>query len=151
MRQQSLHIATQLKKKLDMKKLAVNVLNINGLLDKTNTFWRIRIFCDNCHSCCGQFCTLVTTNASNVGINKHSISLQVRLEWSRDLLICFQERGRGSRSQGVTSTCILFTDLASYIYLMSQLIMSSQVDEDTAAISEDVVGINSAISPSRYE
>jgi hypothetical protein len=85
-----------------------------------------------------------------VGIDNHSISLQVRLEWSRDLLTYFQERGRGSRSQGVTSTCILFADLASYIFLMSQLIMSSQVDEDTAAISDDVDRFNSAISPSRH-
>jgi hypothetical protein len=46
-RQQLLHIASQLEKKLDMKKLAVDVLNINGSLDKTDKFWRIRIFCDN--------------------------------------------------------------------------------------------------------
>jgi superfamily II DNA helicase RecQ len=38
-RQQSLHIASQLEKKLDMKKLAVNVLNINGSLKKTDKFW----------------------------------------------------------------------------------------------------------------
>ena len=50
----------------------------------------------------------------------------------------------------MTSTCILFADLASYIFLMSQLIMSSQVAEDTAAISDDVDGFNSAISPSRH-
>ncbi len=74
--------------------------------ERTDKFWRIRIFCDNRHSRRGQFRALVTTNASNVGIDKHSISLQVRLEWSRDLLAYFQERGRGSRSQGVTSTCI---------------------------------------------
>jgi len=43
-RQQSLHIASQLEKKLDMKKLAVDVLNINGSLDKTDKFWRIRVF-----------------------------------------------------------------------------------------------------------
>ena len=71
LRQQSLHIATQLEKKLDMKKFATNVLNINGSLDKTDKLWRIRIFCDNCHSRRGQFHTLVTTNASNVGIDKH--------------------------------------------------------------------------------
>jgi len=35
-RQQSLHIASQLEKKLDIKKLAVDVLNIIRSLDKTN-------------------------------------------------------------------------------------------------------------------
>jgi superfamily II DNA/RNA helicase len=78
-RHQSLHIASQLEKKLDMKKLAIDVLNINGSLNKTDKFWRIRLFCDNRHSRRGQFRALVTTNASNVGIDKHSISLQVRL------------------------------------------------------------------------
>ena len=149
-RQQSLHIASQLENKLDMKKLAVVVLNINGLLDKTNKFWQICIFCDNRHSRRGQFFAIVTTNASNVGIDKHLISLQVCLEWSHDLLTYFQERGRGSRSQGMTSTCILFADLASYIFLMSQLIMSSQVAKDTAAISADVNIFNSAIFLSRH-
>ena len=42
-RQQSLHIASQLEKKLDIKKLAVDVLNINGSLDKTNKFWLVTI------------------------------------------------------------------------------------------------------------
>ena len=150
-RHQSLHIATQLEKKLDMKKLAIDVLNINGSLDKTDKFWRIRLFCDNRHSRRGQFRALVTTNASNVGIDKHSISLQVRFEWCRDLQTYFQERGRGSRSEGVQSTCILYADLASYIYLMTQLITKSQDDEVKDHGSSDVEGYNSAISPSRNE
>jgi hypothetical protein len=33
---------------------------------------------------------------------------------------------------------------------MSKLIMTSQVDEDTAPVSDDVEGFNSAISPSRH-
>ena len=90
-RNQSLHITGQLERKLDMKKLSVNVLNINGSLDKNDKFWRIRLFCDNYHSCRGNLRALVTTNASNVGIDKHSISLQVRFEWPRDLLTYFQE------------------------------------------------------------
>jgi hypothetical protein len=137
-RQQSLHIASQLKKKLDMKKLAVDVLNINSSLDKTDKFWQICIFCDNQHSCRGQFHALITTNALNVGIDKHSISLQVHFEWSRD------------RSQDMRSSCVLFADLVSYIYLMSQLIMTSQVDKDTAVISNDVEEFNPAISLSRH-
>ncbi len=66
----------------------------------------------------------MTTNASNVGIDMHSIALQVQFEWPRNLLMYFQERGRGSLSQGVRSTCIVFADFASYIYLMRQLLMA---------------------------
>ena len=148
-RHQSLHVATQLEKKLDMKKLAIDVLNINGSLDKTDKFWQICLFSDNRHSRRGQFRALVTTNASNVGIDKHSISLQVRFEWCRDLQTYFQERGRGSRAEGMRSTCILYADIASYIYLMTQIITTSQDNEDTDHGSGDVEGFNSAISPSR--
>ncbi len=37
-RKQSLHITSHLEKKLDLKKLSVDVLNINGSLDKTDKF-----------------------------------------------------------------------------------------------------------------
>jgi hypothetical protein len=40
-RNQSLHLSSHLIKKLDMVKLSVNVLNINGSLDKMDKFWRI--------------------------------------------------------------------------------------------------------------
>jgi superfamily II DNA helicase RecQ len=79
-RKQSRHFAVQLEKKLDLMKLSVDVVNINGSLDKIDKFWRIRLFCDDDHSCQGKFCALITTNASNVGINKHSVALQVRFE-----------------------------------------------------------------------
>ena len=43
-RHQSLHLAQHLEKKLDQMMLLVNVVNINGLLDKIDKFWRIRLF-----------------------------------------------------------------------------------------------------------
>ena len=71
---QSLHLSSHLNKKLDLAKLFVDVLNINGSLDKMEKFWRIRLICDNCHSPKGNFRALVTTNTSNVRIDKQSIS-----------------------------------------------------------------------------
>jgi superfamily II DNA/RNA helicase len=79
-RKQLLHFSFHLGKKLDQVKLSIDLLNINGSLDKIDKFWRIRLFCDNCHRRQGHFRVLVTTNASNVGIDKHSIALQVRFE-----------------------------------------------------------------------
>ncbi len=58
--------------------VSIDIININGSLDKIDKFWRIRLFCDNHHSCQGIYRALVTTNASNVGIDKHSIALQVQ-------------------------------------------------------------------------
>jgi superfamily II DNA helicase RecQ len=34
-------------KKLDHMRLSVDIININGSLDKIDKFWRIRLFCDN--------------------------------------------------------------------------------------------------------
>ena len=90
------------------------------------------------------------TNASNVGIDKHSISSQVRLEWPHNLLTYFQERGRGSRLQGERPTCILFGNLLSYIYLMSQIILTSWVDSVSDQVTGEVEGFNSAILPSKH-
>ncbi len=125
---QSQHFPVHLDKKLDQSKLSIDVININGSLNKIGKFWQIRLLCDNHHSCQGQFRALITANDSNVGIDKHSIALQVRFEWPCDLLTYFQERGRGSWSQGVRSDCIIFGDFAPFIYLMSQLLIKSKLD-----------------------
>ena len=58
-------------------------------------------------------------------IDKSQIALQVRFDWPRDLLTYFQERGRGSRQRGVRSTCILYADLSSYVFLLCQLLRGS--------------------------
>jgi len=147
-RKQSQHFAKELKKKLDHKRLLVDVVNINGSLDKINKFWRIQLFCDDRHTRHGQFRALVSTNASNVGIDKHSVALQVRFKWPRDLLTYFQERGRGSRCQGEQSTCIVYGDLPSYVYLWIQLFANAgDVDDYAHSSIPDGDGHNLAISP----
>ncbi len=109
LRKQSQHFSVHLDKKFDQAKLSIDVININGSLDKIDKFWWICFFCDNRYSCQGQFRALIMTNASNVGIDKHSITLQVQFEWPCDLFTYLQERGRGSWSQGVRSTfCFLY-------------------------------------------
>jgi hypothetical protein len=74
----------------------------------------------------------------------------VRVEWPCDLLTYFQVRGRGSRSQGVRSTCIVFGDFASFIYLMSQLLMTSKQDNSQSSCNDEVEGFNSVISPQKH-
>jgi hypothetical protein len=93
---------------------------------------------------------LVTTNAAYVGIDKSQIALQVRFDWPRDLLTYFQERGRGSRQRGVRSTCVLYADLSSYVFLLCQLVRGSEhTDITVEAQSGECDGFNSAISPRR--
>ncbi len=46
----SQQFALQFEKKLDLMKLSVDVININGSLNKVDKFWRIRLYCDDRHS-----------------------------------------------------------------------------------------------------
>ena len=91
---------------------------------------------------------LVTTNAANVGIDKSQIALQVQFDWPRDLLTYFQERGRRSRLPGVRSTCILYADLSSYVFLLCQLVHGSDHTDITIDSQPgECDGFNSVISP----
>ena len=71
----------------------------------------------------------------------------MHFEWPRDLLAFFQEQGQGSCSPGMRSTCILYPDLSSCVYLMSQLLTTFVDHGDTSPSSEGVKGYNPAISP----
>ncbi len=145
---QSQHYRDNLERKLNKMKLNVYVIHINGLLHKVDEFWQIRLFCDETHICEADFRALVTTNAANVGIDKHFIALQMQIEWPRDLLTYFQERGHGSRKVGTRSTCILYADLSLYVFLVTQ-----SGGDDTSRVEPDTTnkgsGYNSAISPRR--
>ena len=118
---------------MDPLRLAVNVVNINGSLDKIDKFWKIQLFCNNQQTLRGQFWALVTTNALNVGIDKESFSLQIWFKWSRYLLIYFQERGRGSLCEGQQLTRIDYGDLPSYVYLSSQLDAVGNTNDDASS------------------
>ncbi len=82
-----------------------------------------------------------------MGINKHSISIQIRFEWPRNLLTYFQEQGKGSCLQGVQSTCIVYSDLSSYVYLRSQLFAVGNNNDNTSPFGDGVDGFNSVILP----
>jgi hypothetical protein len=142
---QSQHYRDNLKRKLNEMKLNIDVIHINGSLHKVDKFWRICMSCDETHIPKADFRVLVTTIAANVGIDKHSIALQMQFEWPRDLLRCFQERGCGSCNVGTRSTCILYADLSLYVFLVTQ------TDRDTSRVEPDTTneggGYNSTISP----
>jgi hypothetical protein len=74
------HYHNNLKQKLNKMKLNVDVIHINGSLHMIDKFWRIHLFCDNKHLCKANFRVLVTTNAANVGIEKHLIALQMQFD-----------------------------------------------------------------------
>jgi hypothetical protein len=137
---------------LNELKLNVDVIHINGSLHKTDKFWRIRPFCDEGHISEANYCVLVTTNAANVGIDKHSIALQVQFEWPRDLLTYFQERAQGSQQKGTKSLCITYSTLLTYASLVYQLLRGNDDtngDETQTEGTRECEGFNSAILPRR--
>ncbi len=151
-RHHSQNNTSNIKRRLDAVHIVVDVINIHGALHKIDKFWHIQLFCEdddtrvNRHMDDQKFGILVTTNASNVGIDKHTVSLQVRFEFPRDLLTYFQESGQGSCCQGASSTCILYANLASYTYLMAQILELS-LDIGTESSKVVLQGVNSEISP----
>ena len=150
-RQKSFHYASELERKLDEVDVTdVDVLVINGGLNKHEKFWRIRFFCGSDDEFVegSRFRALVSTNAANVGIDSSSINMVARFELPRDLMTFFQERGRGGR-KGAPSTSIIYYNSSSYANIMSQ-ILSYNNRPDQANPTEDelaVRGVNSAITP----
>jgi superfamily II DNA/RNA helicase len=107
--QQSQHFHDHLEHKLNKLKLNLDVTLINGSLYKIDKFWRICLFCYDTHIRDFDFCVLITTNAAKVGLDKASISLQLRFDLPRDLLTYFQERGRvrATREPSQHAFCML--------------------------------------------
>jgi hypothetical protein len=116
-----------LEHKVDKMKLNFNILYINGLLHETDKFWRNWLFCNITHMREADFCVFVTTNASNLGINKSSIALQMRFGWPWDLLTYFQKQGCGLWQRGTRSICVYML-MCCCMYFLSH---SLSVEERT--------------------
>jgi hypothetical protein len=127
-----------------------DIIVIHGGLNKHEKFWRIRFFCGMDGEYVNETCyrVLLSTNASNVGIDHRLINLVVRFELPRDLLTYLQERGRGGRL-GTLALCILYATIESYANIIRQIYSSNQQeDERDVSVEElELRGMGSAISP----
>ena len=112
---------------------------------------RIRFFCgiDGEYVADSCFRTLISTNATNVGIDNDHIDLVVRFGLPRDLMTYFQERGRGARQPGSVAECIVYATMSSYVSIMSQILNYNKLTDDTDATNEELElrGAGSAITP----
>ena len=91
------------KRKLNEVLSNVDVIHVQGLLDKHDKFWCVRIFC-------AQLCVTelwarirVGTSAVNIGIDNKAVNLVVNMGFTRDLCTYFQQLGRGGRAVGSSS------------------------------------------------
>jgi hypothetical protein len=128
--------------------LNLDMIHINRSLHKIDKFWRICLFCYETHISEFDFSLLITMNAANIRIDKALIALQMQFNWPRDLLTYLQEHGQGLRQKGTMLSCILCTDLSSYVFLVSQLIRGTdETMNDSASASGEMDVFNLAILP----
>ena len=145
----SFQYVADLERKLDEAKESADILHIQGDLHKQEKFWRIRLFCGNVAEEIDElnFRGLVSTNASNVGIDDNTIKLVVRFGWSRDLCTCFQEMGRGSREAGSLSTFLLLADLPSFDFLMGQALGAVATEDESSDIQLEFAAATQSNTP----
>ena len=150
-KQRSYHLAVKLEEKLDKAKLDqnVDVIHVHGSLLPEEKYVLIRIFCQKHNLPHFAPRILLATAAANVGIDNHNVLYILMLGWPRDLCTYFQQRGRAARLLEQIAIAILVADVSSYlsiIYSIYTTTETSQLD-DTGDDSNELVGINSAISP----
>jgi hypothetical protein len=145
-RYNSVKVTNDLEAKLNKAHCSVDGIFVNGAMTKMDKFTRTKIFCsdEEVEGIILRF--LVATNAINVGIDKPSIKFVVRYELPRDLPTMFQERSRGNRLPGVECRYILYIDLASYVFLKSQILQSND-DLDRSPGDSATNGLGTAITP----
>ncbi len=113
---QSQHFTVHLEKKLDAAQFSIDVLNMNGSLNKIEKFWRIRIFCDNRHIIMGDsvplfwqmFPMLVLTNIQlcfRYVLNGHAISSHCSKSKEEDL--AYRVLHQGVNSMYTVWDCII--------------------------------------------
>lgn len=149
-RTKSLHYLKLLEHKLNASHCGTDCIHIHGALHRMDKFMRIKLFCEarGMELNDMDFRCLLTTNASNVGIDKHSITRQIRDEIPRDLPTYNQEMARGSRVPGKASESHLYYDMKSYVLVKQQILTTKRDDEIVVPeLGKEVLGFNSALSP----
>ena len=149
-RSKSLHYLKLLEHKLNESHCVSDCIHIHGALHRMDKFMRIKLFCEakGVEMEDMDFRVCLTTNAANVGIDKHSITRQIRDEIPRDLPTYNQEMARGSRVPGTASESHLYYDMQSYVLIKKQILSAAGDDEIIVPeLSNEVLGFNSALSP----
>ena len=132
-RERAIHYTTELETKLNYGNVVSDVILIHGCLQKHDKFWRIRLFCSSSEPTTEvALRVLISTSASNVGIDNNKIRFGLRFGFPRDMSTYFQEKGRGSRRPGDPSVFILYADIASFEFIMINILggVNDTIDED---------------------
>jgi len=135
-RERAIHYTTELETRLNYADINSDVILIHGRLQKQDKFWRIRLFCSPSEPTTAvALRVLISTSASNVGIDNSKIRFGLRFGFPRDLSTYFQEKGRGSRRPGDPSVFILYADIASYEFIITNILVG---DDDTIVDDDEV-------------
>ena len=88
-RTEAFHISTYLEKKLDEASIRTDVMLVHGHLDKNKKIWLIRLFCNSARIEGINPDVLLSTLATNVGVDNPRVSLVMCFGWPRNLLTWF--------------------------------------------------------------
>ena len=80
--------------------------------------------------------------ATNIGIDKATIEMVIRMGLPRDVVTLFQEKDRNTRQLGMTGVYAITTNWIMFVELMLSIIMPSSAPTETPAHWQ----VNSAIS-----
>ena len=113
--------------------MTIDVLQINGDMDKHEKFAYIRLFTGDLRMM-DFFCRiLLATAAANTGIDQESLDFVIRVGLPRCLTTLLQERGRNARILGMLGCYIVFTNWSLFIkLLLTILIPKDNNDSDPA-------------------
>ena len=95
--------------------MSINVLQINGDMDKVEKFFFIRLFTRAIANPLFIARVLVATAAANTGIDQEMLDFVLRVGLPRCIITALQERGRNARKEGMFGFFIVYTSWLLFI------------------------------------
>ena len=132
--------AGKLERLLATALMSIDVLQINGDMDKVEKFFFIRLFTRAIANPLFLARVLVATAAANTGIDQEMLDFVLRVGLPRCIITALQERGRNARKEGMVGYFVVYTSWLLFIKLMSQVIV-----EGAPEASEGGQSINTMI------
>ena len=136
--------AEVLEEQLAEKAMTIDVLQINGDMDKDEKFAYIRLFTGDLKMK-DYFCRiLLATAAANTGIDQEFLDFVIRVGLPRCLTTLLQERGRNARRMGMVGRYIVFSSWILFLKLLLTILIPRNNNND--AEPTEAVSVNTFIT-----
>jgi len=125
----------------------VDVIAVNGEMDKEEKFSFIRSFTTATSMPHFNPHVLVATAVANTGVDQEDLVHVSRVGIPRCVLTGKQESGRNARKAGMTGVYNVYLDWKAFANLIISILSPSKLESSAAT---DYDGLNTVISPSLY-